>query len=158
MQRPATSAKASRRETCLTHSVGASPYPVAMMADLWAEVLGVHIRYEVLPGDLCGLYDFRTQTVFVDSTLTPLPRNSTLMHELGHAFYGHDGCQPRWEREASTWSAKQLIDPEEFEIAATLFEGSVAIANELGVLPRDVDNYVNLVLKDGADFVSSISS
>lgn len=118
----------------------------------------MRISYEPLPGDLCGLYDYRTKTIFVDSTMTPLPRNSTLMHELGHAFYGHAGCQPRWEKEASAWAAKQLIDPDEFEDAALLYEGSVAIANELGVLPRDVDNYVNLVLKDGADFVSRICS
>lgn len=129
-----------------------------MLADLWADALEVEIVYQPLPGELCGLYDYRFHRIFVDSTLSPIQSNSTLMHELGHAFYGHAGCRPRWEKEASAWAAKQLIDPDEFVEAARLFEGSVALANELGVLPRDVENYAELVLKSPADFVSGYVS
>lgn len=129
-----------------------------MIADLWAEALSVRIVYRPLPGDTYGLYDYRTKTVYVDSTMSPIPSNSTLMHELGHAFYGHDGCLPKWEREASEWAARQLIDPDAFRDAVNLFEGSVAIANELGVLPRDVENYASMVLKSPADIISGYVS
>lgn len=144
----------SGRGIFLKNNVGGCPYPVAMLADLWAEALGVHIVYRPIPGETCGLYDYRTKTVYVDSTMSPIPSNSTLMHELGHAFFGHSGCLPKWEREASGWASRQLIDPDAFRDAANLFEGSVAIANELGVLPRDVENYVSIVLKSSADIVS----
>lgn len=134
--------------------VGLSSYPVSMMVDCWAGALGVRVVSLAIPGSACGYYDDRSRTIFLDSSLSPIQRNSTFMHELGHAFFQHTACTPRWEREASEWAAKQLIDEDEFVDAMGLYEGAVAVANELGVLPRDIDNYVQWRGKNPADIVS----
>lgn len=144
---------------CLLTSVtvGGVSYPANMMADCWTEALGVRVFEGLLPGDACGFYDHEYHAIYIDSTLSPIQRNSTLMHELGHAFYRHAGSKPRWEREASIWAARQLVDEDEFVSAMRLFEGSVAVANELGVLPRDIDFYVQWRGKNAADIVSTVS-
>lgn len=144
---------------CLLTSVtvGGVSYPANMMADCWTEALGVRVVEASLPGNLCGFYDHKLHSICLDSTMSPIQRNSTLMHELGHAFYRHSACTPRWEREASIWAARQLVDEDEFVSAMRLFEGSVAVANELGVLPRDIDFYVQWRGKNLADNVSTVS-
>lgn len=136
---------------CLTSNptVAVSAYPVRMMADCWTEALGVDVVIACLPGEAVGYFDHRSKTIYVDSSLSPIQWNSTLMHELGHAFHGHMGCTPRWEREASEWAARQLVDEDEFVSAMRLYECAIAVANELGVLPRDIDNYVQWRAKRG---------
>lgn len=113
-----------------------------MIADTWASNLGVEIVEDDLPGDAVGYFDHRTNTIYVDRCLSPIQRRSTLMHELGHAFHGHTGCTPRWEREASLWAARHLMDQQDFVAAAMLYDDPVAVAHELGVLPRDVCHYM----------------
>lgn len=144
------------RVICLLNSVtvGDVSYPANMMADCWSEALGVRVIEAELPGILCGLYDHEAHAIWIDSTMSPIQRNSTLMHELGHAFYRHSACTPRWEKEASEWAARQLVDEDEFVSAMRLYEGSIAVANELGVLPRDIDFYVQWRGKNPADIVS----
>lgn len=122
-------------------------YDDRMIGDRWAAALGVHVVEELLPGSAVGYFDHRTNTIYLDSRLSPIQRRSTLMHELGHAYYGHTACTPRWEREASEWAAAELVNEAEFVAAAYLYEGSIAVAHELGVLPRDVDNYARLRVK-----------
>lgn len=113
-----------------------------MLIGYWVEQLGVEVVSDDLPGNVVGYFDHRNKTIYVDSSLSAIQFLSTVMHELGHAFYRHDACRPRWEQEASIWAARQMIDESDFLDAAAMFEGSVAVANELGVLPRDVDFYV----------------
>lgn len=118
-----------------------------MSSDRWISALGVSVVDELLPGNAVGYYDHRTSTIYLDRRLSPIQRLSTLMHELGHAYHGHTACTPRWERAASEWAAAELVNEAEFVAAAYLYEGSVAVAHELGVLPRDVDNYARLRAK-----------
>lgn len=111
-----------------------------MPENLWTEQLGVEVWEHKLRG-IFGAYIHSHRLVVIDPQLAPVQRRSTLMHELGHAYYGHDATHPRWEKQASLWAASQLIRFCEYQQAIRVHSTAVGIAHELGVLPRDVSNY-----------------
>ncbi|MEZ2373082.1 ImmA/IrrE family metallo-endopeptidase [Arthrobacter sp. RCC_34] len=119
-----------------------------MVTEDWIEQLGVLVVEMDLGGDACGYYDDRIRTIFIDRRLSPIQWTSTMAHELGHAYYRHVGTTPRGEREASEWAARQLIPHENFMEVAAIYDNAVAMANELGVLPRDVHNYMGWVRRE----------
>lgn len=118
-----------------------------MLEDLWIDELKVELYEHKLNG-LFGAYIHSHRIILIDSRLAPVQRRSTLMHELGHAYYGHDGHLAKWEREASLWAASQMIRFSDYQLATTIYASPVAVAHELGVLPRDVRNY-RLLLQRG---------
>lgn len=89
-----------------------------------------------------GAYLHGLRVIMLDERLAPIQRQSTLAHELGHAFYGHVDSSLRSEREASEWASRILISRRAFSEATRIHCGEVAVAHELGVLPRDVGHYV----------------
>jgi len=112
-----------------------------MAENLWIAELGVEVE-DTPMSHLYGAYIHQHGLILLNDRLAPIQRRSTLMHELGHAFYGHTESTARTEREASEWAARQLIPCCEFDRLSKLYDNPVAVASELGVLPRDVENYV----------------
>lgn len=104
--------------------------------------LGVRVIRARLPEGVWGAYRMTDHTIVIRPRIGPLQYRSTLYHELGHAWYLHDGSCPRFEREASMWAARRLIKATDFIDACRTAETAPGIAHILGVLPRDVDNYV----------------
>src|SRR5699024_5348759 len=122
-----------------------------MLEDLWIEELEVEVFERELNG-MYGAYIQSHQLIVLEKRLAPIQRRSTLMHELGHAYYEHTESTARTEREASEWAARQMIPACEFNRLTRLYDSPIAVAFELGVLPRDVVNYAEwakraLVLK-----------
>jgi|SRR5699024_7244645 len=79
-----------------------------MLEDLWIEELEVEVFERELNG-MYGAYIQSHQLIVLEKRLAPVQRRSTLMHELGHAYYGHTESTARTEREASEWAARQMI-------------------------------------------------
>lgn len=113
---------------------------VGMLEDLWIAELKVQVVNTPMR-NLFGAYIHSHKVILLSDALAPIQRRSTLLHELGHAFYGHTDTTARNEIEASEWAARQLIPGCEFERLTKIYDEPVSIASELGVLPRDVANF-----------------
>lgn len=117
-----------------------------------ADRLGVTIRtLPTLPGDCWGLYMHHARAILLRADLGPVQRYSTLAHELGHAYHGHTHPAPVWEAEADEYAVRLLIPRRAFEDHARALHTPVAVAHELGVLPRLVEVAARVY---GADHVS----
>lgn len=127
------------------------------MVERWITRLGVVVFEAECPGEWWGFYDPLTHAIVLRPDLAPLQRLSTLAHELGHAYYRHEGTTPRNEAEASEWAARALIRPCEFHRAAQVHDSPEAVANELNVLPRDVVNFARWCPGYAADGVSTLT-
>ena len=106
----------------------------------WINELGVRVIVADL-GELNGVYLHDHHTILLDNELAPIQRRSTLMHELGHAYYRHPQSSARTEREASEWAARALIRPCELLKLSRIYDDLESVAHELGVLPRDVKHF-----------------
>lgn len=106
----------------------------------WVEELDVEVITHRLNG-LHGAYLHDHRIILLDERLAPIQRRSTLMRELGHAYYGHTDSTARAEHEASEWAARALIRGCDFMHLTTVYDHPQSIASELGVLPRDVLNF-----------------
>lgn len=113
-----------------------------MNLELIAADLGVSIREASLPNGWWGAYDHRTHTVTLLPKLAPVQYRHTLAHELGHAYYRHQGTTTQGERQASLWAAQTLITPEAFLEAAFGADTVTGVASILEVMPADVEMYV----------------
>lgn len=120
----------------------APPTITPMDVDMLVGELGVKVVNGRLPEGWWGAYRKADHTITMRPRIGPLQYRSTIMHELGHAWYQHDGSTPRAEREASMWAARRLITARAFIDACRTEDTAHGIAHILGVLPRDVQNYV----------------
>lgn len=118
-----------------------------MRVERWVNRLGVQVVTGEI-GALMGAYMVEMNVILLNERLAPLQRRSTLAHELGHAFFKHPGTAPHWERQASEWAARILISRRDFLEVSRVHREEVAMANELGVLPRDVKHYMNWVARN----------
>src|SRR5690625_970799 len=112
-----------------------------MVENLWVTELGVEVE-DIPMSHLYGAYIHQHGLILLNNRLPPIQRRSTPMHELGHVFYGDTESTARTECEAFEWAARQLIPCCEFARLSKLYDNPVAVASELGVLPREVENYV----------------
>src|SRR5690625_5688458 len=92
-----------------------------MAENLWITELGVEVE-DTPMSHLYGAYIHQHGLILLNDRLAPIQRRSTLMHELGHAFYGHTESTARTEREASEWAARQLIPGCEFDRLSKLYD------------------------------------
>jgi Zn-dependent peptidase ImmA (M78 family) len=99
--------------------------------------LGVTVHVAHLPEPFRGFYDHERRRVVYDFCLTPIERACVLAHELGHAFYGHQGRDdPDAEAAADIYAAAVLIDPVRLAELEAIGLSEDAIAEELGVTEK----------------------
>ena len=104
--------------------------------------MGVRVRTAVTPNDWWGVYDHSRRLITLRPGLGPIQLDCTLMHELGHAHYGHTGVTGKQELLADRWAVHRLIDFESLLECAALEQTGPAVAASLGVLPRLLDVYL----------------
>ena len=97
--------------------------------------VAVHVAH--LPEPFRGFYDHEGRRVVYDFSLTPIERACVLAHELGHAFYGHEGRDDHdAEAAADAYAAAVLVDPIRFAHLESIGLSEEAIAEELGVTAK----------------------
>ncbi|WP_180967242.1 ImmA/IrrE family metallo-endopeptidase [Zhihengliuella halotolerans] len=118
------------------------------MADHMAEHLGVKVKTAPVPPGWWGLYDHPRRTVVLRPNLAPIQRRCTLMHELGHAYYGHEGVTGKQELQANRWAARQLLTLDDVARAARIETRCAALAHDLQVLPSTLDVFMDSLCDD----------
>lgn len=98
-----------------------------------ASELGLRVHAVHMPEGILGYYSPTEQRIYFDLSLTPRERRSVVAHELGHAYHGHDCSTPRNERQADSYAAELLIDPEAYASAENISHDIAYLADELGV-------------------------
>jgi hypothetical protein len=114
-----------------------------MGTDMLIAQLGVSVVEGDLPDGWWGAYDADTHTITMLPKLAYIQWNSTLYHELGHAYYRHEGNCAKQERQASVWAARRLIKARDFIDANRLYHSVQEVAHYLSVMPEDVDTYIS---------------
>lgn len=110
--------------------------------------MGVRVRTAVTPHGWWGVYDHPRRLITLRPGLAPIQFECTLMHELGHAHYGHVGVSGKQELLANRWAAHRLIDFDMVVEAAAIEQASAAVAASLGVLPSVLQTYLQTLTKD----------
>ena len=106
-----------------------------------AEHLGVTVVSGYPPHGWWGCYDPDRHRITIRPDLGYIQLQSTIWHELGHAYYRHVGCTPRQERQARMWAARHLVRPDAFIDAARITDDLISIAHRLNVMPDDVRHF-----------------
>jgi len=106
-----------------------------------AHALGVRVVSKIPSGQRWGSYCHRTRTIRLHPEIAALQRQYVLAHEIGHHYYGHTGCDPRWEWEADVYAATMLIRRDDWRRATQIHDRVEAVAMELSVLPKVVRIY-----------------
>lgn len=109
--------------------------------------MGVRVRTAVTPPGWWGAYDHRRRLITLRPGLGPIQLQCTLMHELGHAHYGHVGVTGKQEALANRWAAHRLIDFDELIECAAAEQSSSAVAAAVGVMPSVLQTYLETLTK-----------
>ncbi|WP_425547225.1 hypothetical protein [Arthrobacter humicola] len=117
--------------------------------------MGVRVRTAVTPPRWWGAYDHRRRLVTLRPGLGPIQLECTLMHELGHAHYGHVGVSGKQEVLANRWAANRLILFDDLVAAAGLEQSSASVASSLRVVPSVLETYLKLLTRAELDALSS---
>lgn len=117
---------------------------------------GVKVVTGDLPRGWWGAYDWRDHRITLRPRLGVVQYDSTLAHELGHAWHMHKGTTPRQERQASIWAVRRLIRASAFIDALRVSEHRTGIAQILGVMPSDVDTYILTLTPNEILFVRNL--
>ncbi|GAA2141759.1 hypothetical protein GCM10009825_30620 [Arthrobacter humicola] len=120
-----------------------------------AQQMGVRVRTAVTPPRWWGAYDHRRRLVTLRPGLGPIQLECTLMHELGHAHYGHVGVSGKQEVLANRWAANRLILFDDLVAAAGLEQSSASVASSLRVVPSVLETYLKLLTRAELDALSS---
>lgn len=115
-----------------------------------ADAMGVTVEESRLPGDYCGLYDERTNTILLDDRLNDRQLRCTLAHELIHASYHDTACKDiymtRQERRTRRLTALRLIDRDAYKAASMAYEGNkYQMMISLGVTLQVLRDYEEMV-------------
>jgi Zn-dependent peptidase ImmA (M78 family) len=94
-----------------------------------------------------GVYDHGRQLVTLKPGMLPIQYVCTLMHELGHAHYGHTGISPKQELLANRWAAYRLIRFDDVKQIAGHERTTDDVAASLGVLPSVLRTYMMTLTK-----------
>jgi antirestriction protein ArdC len=110
--------------------------------------MGVRVRTAVTPPGWWGVYDHKHRLITLRPGLGPIQLDCTLMHELGHAHYGHTGVTGKQEALANRWAAYRLIDFENMLSIASVEQSSSGVSAALEVMPSVLETYLQLLTKD----------
>ncbi|MDN4644979.1 ImmA/IrrE family metallo-endopeptidase [Arthrobacter sp. PsM3] len=113
--------------------------------------MGVRVRNAVTPPGWWGVYDHRRRLITLRPGLGPIQLDCTLMHELGHAHYGHVGVTGKQELLADRWAAHRLISFDDLLAAAGMEQSSSSVASSLGVLPGVLETYLKMLTRADLD-------
>lgn len=106
-----------------------------------AAEFGLRIHASRLDGDLLGYYSAAEARIYFDLSLTPNERRVVIAHEIGHAYFGHDGDSAVNERLADTYAADMLINPMEYAKLERISSDPYYLADELNVTAELVTHY-----------------
>ena len=122
-----------------------------------AASLGVSVHVAHLPAPCRGFYDHDNARVIYDFNLTPIERRCVVAHELGHAFYGHEGRGVTAQEDAADlYAARLLIDPGDYAALEQIRHDVQWIADELHVEPHLVRVFQrHMVRLDGVTYARS---
>jgi predicted Zn-dependent protease len=112
-----------------------------------AQQMGVRVRTAVTPNGWWGAYDHRRRLITLRPGLGPIQLKCTLMHELGHAHYGHVGVTGKQEALANRWAAYRLIDFDDVLALASVEQSSSGVAASLEVMPDVLETYLQLLTR-----------
>ena len=107
-----------------------------------AERLGIRVRSGTPPSGWWGVYDHQRKLITLNPQLSPIQYRCTLMHELGHAHYGHQGVTSKQESQADRWAAHQLLTVDDILEHARTELHTQELAALLGVLPSVLKTFV----------------
>lgn len=94
---------------------------------------GLTVHAAHLPDDVLGYYSPDEARIYFDLKLTNDERRSTVAHELGHAHYGHGCDSDANERQADSYAARLLIDPDAYAALKRFNPDQHHLAEELRV-------------------------
>ncbi|WP_137771849.1 MULTISPECIES: ImmA/IrrE family metallo-endopeptidase [unclassified Microbacterium] len=116
---------------------------LAMAARAGLEVHAI----EMPEGDL-GYYAHDERRIYFNLLCTPNERRCVIAHELGHHHFGHE-CEddPASERQADTYAATLLIDPDRYAELEKTSHHSEWIADEMSVTSELIEDYRRLCLQ-----------
>lgn len=112
-----------------------------------AQQMGVRVRTAVTPHGWWGVYDHPRRLITLRPGLGPIQLECTLMHELGHAHYGHVGVTGKQELLANRWAAHRLVNFDLLLESARIEQSTVAVAASIGVLPSVLNVYLQTLSK-----------
>ncbi|WP_404285400.1 ImmA/IrrE family metallo-endopeptidase [Glutamicibacter arilaitensis] len=110
--------------------------------DHLATKLGIKVRSASPPLGWWGVYDHTKKLITLHPDLSPVQYRCTLMHELGHAHYGHQGVTGKQEAQANRWAAHQLLSLDDVMEHAKTELHAQELAALLGVLPTVLQTFV----------------
>jgi hypothetical protein len=117
--------------------------------------MGVRVRTAVTPPGWWGAYDHKRRLVTLRPGLGSIQLECTLMHELGHAHYGHVGVTGKQEVLANRWAAHRMIAFADVLDAAGSEQSSASVASTLGVLPSVLETYLKMLTRVELDALRS---
>lgn len=109
--------------------------------------MGVRVRTAVTPNGWWGAYDHRRRLITLRPGLGPIQSKCTLMHELGHAHYGHTGVTGKQETLANRWAAYRLIEFNDLLSTALVEQSGPGVAAALEVMPDVLETYLKLLTR-----------
>lgn len=113
--------------------------------------MGIRVRTAPTPYGWWGAYDHSRRLITLRPGLGVIQADCTLMHELGHAHYGHVGVTGKQEVLADRWAAYRLIRFGDLLEAAGTEQASAAVAASLGVLPSVLETYLKMLTRAELD-------
>ncbi|UKA60771.1 ImmA/IrrE family metallo-endopeptidase [Arthrobacter sp. FW306-2-2C-D06B] len=119
--------------------------------------MGVRVRTAVTPAGWWGAYDHQRRLITLRPGLGPIQSACTLMHELGHAYYGHIGVTGKQETLANRWAAFRLVDFDRMIAAAAAEQSTAGVAASLGVLPSVLETYLQTLTRAQLDHVRAVA-
>ena len=111
-----------------------------------AAQLGYSVRVWDLGDAMAGQTDTVDRVITLNLGLTLPEHRSTLAHECGHAYYGHDCTDPVTERRARKYAATLLIEPSEYARLERINPDQHWLAEEFSVTVDIITDYEELCL------------
>ena len=121
-------------------------YPTSPKMLAWQ--MGVRVRTAPTPPGWWGAYDHGRRLITMRPGLGHIQYTCKLMHELGHAHYGHEGVTGKQELLADRWAAYRLLRFEDVVEAAGTERHTHDVAASLGVLPSVLKTYMQTLTKE----------
>ena len=115
--------------------------------EILAQQMGVRIRTAVTPNGWWGVYDHQRRLITLRPEMAAVQARCTLMHELGHAHYGHTTVTGKQELLANKWAAHRLIDWDQLLYSAACEYDTMGMAAAVGVLPSVMETYLKTLTR-----------